>query len=170
VKSGSNQDQPGSDGLGDTPYIIYENNKDGYPLMPYGSPPAIYIVSPENKTYTINYVPLTFTVSEPTSWIGYSLDDQANVTIAGNTTLAGLSDGSHRLKVYANDTDGKTGTSETIYFTIAQTQPQPSEPLPITWIVAAIAIIAIGVAAVLVYFKRIKKPTRKVKKQYSRFS
>lgn len=32
-KSGPNQDQPGSDGIGDTPYVIDVNNRDGYPLM-----------------------------------------------------------------------------------------------------------------------------------------
>lgn len=30
---GSNKDQPGSDGLGDTPYVIDANNTDRYPLM-----------------------------------------------------------------------------------------------------------------------------------------
>jgi len=161
VKSGSNQDQPGSDGIGDTPYLIYENNRDNYPLMPYGSPPAISIVSPENKTYTVNTVSLAFALSEPTSWIGYSLDGQANVTIAGNTTLSRLSTGSHWLVVYANDTDGKTGTSETIYFTVVQ----QSEPFPITWIVGVAIIIAISGTAFLVYFKKIKKTTRKVRAQ-----
>jgi len=34
--NGPNQDKPGSDGIGDTPYIIDVNNKDRYPLMnPY---------------------------------------------------------------------------------------------------------------------------------------
>jgi len=33
VKSGPNQDQPGSDGIGDTPYVINEFNQDNYPLM-----------------------------------------------------------------------------------------------------------------------------------------
>jgi len=32
-KSGPNQDQPGSDGISDTPYIIDVDNKDRYPLM-----------------------------------------------------------------------------------------------------------------------------------------
>jgi parallel beta-helix repeat protein len=32
-KSGSDQDQPGGDGIGDTPYVIDENNVDRYPLM-----------------------------------------------------------------------------------------------------------------------------------------
>ncbi len=36
VKSGPNQDLSGSDGIGDTPYVIDENNRDKYPLMePY---------------------------------------------------------------------------------------------------------------------------------------
>jgi len=32
-KSGPNQDQPGSDGIGDVAYTINANNTDGYPLM-----------------------------------------------------------------------------------------------------------------------------------------
>jgi parallel beta-helix repeat protein len=40
VKSGPNQDQPGSDGICDMPYIIDADNIDHYPLMnPYGTPP-----------------------------------------------------------------------------------------------------------------------------------
>jgi len=45
-KSGPNQDQPGSDGIGDTPYVIDENNIDRYPLMqPWGvgKPPERYM-------------------------------------------------------------------------------------------------------------------------------
>jgi parallel beta-helix repeat protein len=35
-KSGPDQDQPGSDGIGDTHYVIDADNQDGYPLMnPY---------------------------------------------------------------------------------------------------------------------------------------
>jgi len=32
-KNGPNQDQPGSDGIGDAPYIIEVDNRDRYPLM-----------------------------------------------------------------------------------------------------------------------------------------
>jgi len=40
VKSGPGQDLPGSDGIGDMPYIIDADNVDHYPLMyPYGAPP-----------------------------------------------------------------------------------------------------------------------------------
>lgn len=85
------------------------------------APPAISVLSPENKTYTTPSILLTFTVDEPTSWIGYSLDDQPNVTITGNTTLTGLSGGSHNITVYANDTTGNMGASDTVHFTIAFT-------------------------------------------------
>ena len=209
VKSGPNQDQPSSDGIGDIAYVIDGNNRDNYPLMypwsapsppsynltiyssptgvtftvdgvprttpwsgiysddasvslvlpethdgyvwshwledgdpnriktvtvdtnitltalftPDTTPPTVSIVSPENKTYPVEDVPLTFTVSEPTSWMGYSLDGQTNVTIAGNTTLTSLFDGLHYVVVYANDTAGNMGSSSMVYFTVDTTPP-----------------------------------------------
>jgi len=158
--SGQFQNETGSDRIWDHPYVIDENNQDNYPLISHWGPPITYIASPENKTYTANTVSLTFEVSEPTSWIGYSLDGQENITIAENTTLTGLSDGSHSLVVYAMDEDGNTGASETIYFTVAQ----KTEPFPITWIVATIVLIALVGAALLVYFVKVRKTTGKVEK------
>jgi parallel beta-helix repeat protein len=123
-----------SSGIWDTPYVIDENNQDNYPLMNLWTPPVdtkpptIYILSPENKTYSVSDVPLTFTVSESTSWIGYSLDNQTNETISGNTTLVGLSDGSHTIFVYANDTVGNMGSSNMIHFTIQTTPPDTTAP------------------------------------------
>ena len=123
------------------------------------TPPIISILSPENKTYPLNEVPLTFTVDEPADWMGYSLDSQTNETIARNTTLSGLSDGSHGLVVYAKDIAGNTGASEIIYFRI---KIQQAESFPI-WIVATIVIIAVVGAALLIYFTKVKKTTEKVK-------
>jgi len=158
VKSGENQNQTGSDGLGDTPYIIDQNNQDSFPLMPYGSPPAISIDSPENKTYTVNSVSLNFTVSETTSWIKYSLDEQANVTITEDITLSDLSNGLHSITVYAQDTDGQTVTSETIYFTIAEGSEAPqSMSLSIIWIVVAIVAVVVVVGVILFYFLKTEK-------------
>jgi len=84
---------------------------------------SISILSPENKTYAMNSVPLSFTINKEISWIGYSLDDQTNVTIAGNTTLTDLLDGSHYVIVYANDTFGDMGSSNMVYFTVDSTPP-----------------------------------------------
>ncbi len=78
----------------------------------------ITILSPQNKTYATTSIPLTFTVNETTSWMGYSLDDEANVTISGNTTLTGLTEGPHSVVVFANDTSGNMGVSNKVFFTV----------------------------------------------------
>jgi parallel beta-helix repeat protein len=69
--SGHNQDQLGSDGIGDTPYVIDENNKDSYPLMiPWG-----YTISIESNTTITNAFAtrgaLHFETSGPDGTIGY---------------------------------------------------------------------------------------------------
>jgi hypothetical protein len=92
-------------------------------------PPKIAISSPENKVYTTDSIALSFNVNEPTVWMGYSLDDKANVTITGNTTLADLPDGAHSITVYARDTSGNIGTSDTVYFAVSTPSPSPT-PTP----------------------------------------
>jgi hypothetical protein len=82
------------------------------------TPPIINILSPENTTYSKDSVSLVFTVNERTTWIGYSLNNQENVTITGNTTLSIQDNGSYNIKVYANDTSSNTGFSQTVYFTM----------------------------------------------------
>jgi undecaprenyl-diphosphatase len=94
-------------------------------------PLNISISSPENKTYTVSNVPLTFNVNASISWAGYSLDGQSNVTIPGNTTLTNLAEGSHFVVVYANDTTGALGSSQTVYFTVGQVSILEIVPLGI---------------------------------------
>ncbi len=157
VKSGLNQDQTGSDEIGDKPYIIDQNNQDNFPLMPYGSPPAIFIVSPENKTYTKNSVSLSFTVSETTSWIKYSLDQQTNVTITEETTLSDLSKGLHNVTVYVQDTDGQMGASETIYFTISEESDVPQSDFSAITLIVATIVVVVVIGVILFYFMKTKK-------------
>jgi len=112
---------------GSQPYVIDTNNIDHHPFQdPNGwlLTLAITVLSPENKTYSTSSVPLASTVSELASWIGYSLDNQANVTITGNTTLTELSDGMHNLVVYASDIAGNIGSSSIVYFTIDSISPR----------------------------------------------
>ncbi len=84
------------------------------------APPKASILSVENKTYNTPNVSLNFTVNESFSKISYVLNSQENVTVAENTTLAGLSYRMHNVTVYAWDTAGNTGASETIYLARAQ--------------------------------------------------
>jgi hypothetical protein len=83
------------------------------------TPPIITVTSPVNTTYNSTEIPLNFTVNEQTSWIGYSLDGNENVTLTGNTTLTEQTDGLHSLVVYTNDTSGNVGLSDTVNFTVA---------------------------------------------------
>jgi parallel beta-helix repeat protein len=117
------------DGLGNTkiPYNSSENIRFGggdyLPLTNVNIadiiPPTITILSPQNTTYSTTSVPLTFTINEPTSWCGYSLDGTANKTLPGcaNTTLSGLTNGPHNVIIYANDTSGNMNSSR-VYFTV----------------------------------------------------
>jgi parallel beta-helix repeat protein len=115
--TGIYQNETGSDGIVDIKYSINQDNIDYYPLStPWSSP--VRIITPGNTTYRGENVSLTFSVDFGPSWMGYSLDDQANVTIAGNTTLSGLSCGSHHITIYANDTSGNMFSSVEVYFTI----------------------------------------------------
>jgi hypothetical protein len=88
----------------------------------YGTiPPDVQILSPENRTYTD--VTLIFKINRGAEWIGYSLDSQSNITLKGETALAGLADGSHRIVLYANDSFGNMG-SHVVYFSVDNTPPE----------------------------------------------
>jgi hypothetical protein len=141
----------GALGIGDTPYVIDDNNKDRYPLFGLLSfePPKISVLSPIAQTYNETSVPLVFTVGKRVNWTGYSLDGKETITITGNTTLTGLSSGLHNVTVYAKDLVD-TETSDTVWFNVA-------EPFPVVPVAAASAVVAVAVGAgLLVYFKKRK--------------
>jgi len=115
-------------------------------------PPAVSIISLENTTYNEIDLSLIFAVDKPTSWIAYSLDNQANITIE-NTTLSGLSNGSHHITVYANDTSNNMAASKTIYFSVEAPEPFPTVPVA----VASVAAVAVASIGLLFYFKKRKK-------------
>jgi N-acetylneuraminic acid mutarotase len=111
--------------------------------------PTILVLSPENKVYGTNEVQLNFTTDEPVSWLAYTLDGEDNVTTSKNVTLAGLTNGAHNLTVYATDTVGNMGVSDTVHFSI--------EPFPIITVVAVTTSVIIVILASYLVFKR-KKP------------
>jgi len=159
----NSQYDAGTDALDDTDVEVTAGFLISEGQPPDNTPPTISILSPEYETYATNEVSLTFTVSEPVSWIGYSLDGQENQSIAGNTTLYDLPDGLHSMIVYAEDTVGNVGASEIVQFTVEVAGPEPSQESFPTWAVAVIVIVVGAVATVLVYFIKIRKPTGKDK-------
>jgi hypothetical protein len=98
------------------------NTVEMYKPFGYGTvPPQVQITSPDNETYS--NVTLSYNVNKGTAWVGYSVDNQANITMQGQTALGNLSQGSHSVKVYANDTLGNMGGSSTVYFSIDTVPP-----------------------------------------------
>ena len=110
-------------------------------------PPVVTVSSPQSKTYETSDVPLVVIINKPPSWIAYSLDGQPEVTITGNTTLSGLTIGTHNITVSAQDSGGLVGSSGTIQFTIAAR-------FPIEFVAIGITIAAVGIVGFLVYVKR----------------
>ena len=123
-----------------------------YTPFGYGTaPPAIAVVSPENKNYTSSNVSLTFTLNKPAVWMGYSLDGQETVTVNGNTTIAGLPNGLHNVTVYAKDSFENTGASEPISFSV-------EVPFPTALVAATVvAIVATASGFSAVYYLRKRK-------------
>jgi hypothetical protein len=106
-----------------------------------GNPPVITLLSVENKTYSQSNLQINFRTDESTAWTGFCLDKNANATVTENLTLTELSPGSHTLTLYANDTAGNMGKSETVCFTIAR--PFPTLPTLAGMTIATIAKSAI---------------------------
>jgi len=155
------------DDYGEKLDIIYDDglqpgNNYGYNQLIYWdsyslTPPKISILSPENKTYSVSNVSLTCTINKPVTWIGYSLDDQAQITMIANITLTNLSNGLHNITVYAKDRFDTMGVSEAIHFSIDQpniNQPESFPTLPV--LAASIAAVAVAGVGLVVYFKKRK--------------
>lgn len=118
--------------------------------------PIVSFLSFQNSAFKSSFVPLNFTVDQPVSEMAYCLDGQNNVTISGNTTLTGLSNGYHNVTVYATGVFGNVGHSDTLFFNVAA--PEPLESLPVVPIAAVpSASIAVGCAGLLLRHRRKRK-------------
>ena len=122
------------------------------------TPPVVSVLSEIGK-YNVNTVPLEFVVNKNVPWLGYSLDGQENVTITGNTTLTGLTSGPHSLRVYAVDTFGNEGVSESFDFNITG-----DGAFPFLFLFPILLIVSVTVAAVG-YLKKCQRKNETIKKR-----
>lgn len=113
--------------------------------------PSIQIKSIENRTYTSTDIPLSITTDDPAAELSYVLDNN-RVAIQGNTTLTGLTYGSHNLTVYARDKAGNTGSSG-IIFTINESS---DNFLTYSIVVVVASLIAMVCIAAVWYIKKSK--------------
>jgi len=121
-------------------------------MEPFVAPTQITLLSPVNQVYNESSVDLVFTTNEAVNWTGYSLDGRQNVTVTGNSTITGIPNGSHSLVVYANDTLGNMGSSETLTFSVAVPAPVP---LVLASAGLGIAVLVVGVGLFYYVKKRL---------------
>ena len=123
---------------------------DQYIPLGYGTiEPVISFISPITMMYNESSIPLTFAVDKSVSWVTYSLDGQANVSISGNATLGNLSNGIHNITIYAKYSEGAVGTSEPVSFTVAK----QADSYPIVAIAGiSVGLVAAGIGAI--YYRR----------------
>ena len=159
----------------DTIYFTIDTNAPDCTLDT--TPPNIIIQSPKtNQTYT-SPVPLNLFLSEPVSQLILYLDSNKTTLSVQNTTLAGLTTGTHILTVTTIDFAGNPGYTNHVTFNVIQ--PTPTlQPIPTdamlehpttntgaeppqtefftTTIIAAVTLlVALAVAAgLLVYHKK----------------
>ncbi len=129
--------------------------------VPVGTELSVLLSSPENGTVTLSNVPLTLNINGSASWITYNLDDADNVTIAGNTTLSGLTEGPHMLRVYVKDYFTDKVEVVSAYFTVEI----PKEP--IDWTVTIVLVAVTAAAVVIIILWRHPKTAKKVKSLFS---
>ena len=122
------------------------------------TPPTISNLSLENKTYNQTSIPLSFHINETTSQISYSIDNQAKMTISGNTTLTALPEGYHNIIIYANDTAGNIGHSDYVVFNVSiPPSPSPSIPEFPTTILTVTFLITATVLWTIIFKKKQSK-------------
>lgn len=141
-------------------------------------PPSISSVSLQDKNGgTTATKILNFRVSEQISWIGYSLDGKAPVTITEDTVvtpsslgrydcyaiLSGLPDGEHLLTLQVRDLADHISESISVSFDTDQdgqsqsNTEQHSEPFPTLEIITVAVILVAIISAGFIYFKKRKR-------------
>ncbi|MEW6069366.1 MAG: right-handed parallel beta-helix repeat-containing protein [Candidatus Thermoplasmatota archaeon] len=111
--SGVNQDQPGSDGIGDTPYpVLGGTSQDNYPLMsPLGIPQANFTWSPVSPT-DLDLIQFTDTSTDVDGYIiaWYWEFGDGNISTLQNPTHQYADDGTYWVNLTVTDDDGATDT------------------------------------------------------------
>lgn len=151
---------------GEHKITLYLNGRAGFPTEPKPEKstviyfkinteqPKIVNLSIKNQTYNQTEIPLNLTINKQTSWIAYSLDNGAQITINGNTTL-NVATGNHTIVVYANDTAGNMWRSEMTHFIVQL--PAADLKTEDSTLITAVGLVSAAIATTVLVAKR-KKP------------
>jgi hypothetical protein len=121
--------------------------------------PSLALISPKNKTYSTNEIPLIFSINADYRNVRYYLDgtDKKSIYISGNTTIPNLPDGKHTILVFADFSDkyhNWSPTGQGTSFAIDTTNPQNNFVPNNQVIIIGLTILAIVILAIIVLFYR----------------
>ncbi|MHA2036773.1 MAG: zinc ribbon domain-containing protein [Promethearchaeota archaeon] len=107
---------------------------------------------------------LSFTNSSPLEWMGYSLDDQANKTIIGNTIIPMPENGDHTIQLNGRNSAGFYYESNLCLFSIYINQ-EPPPPIGNQYLVFILIGVfsLLGIMTVLVVYKKVHIPSETVR-------
>jgi len=172
---GPNQDIPGSDGIGDEPYIVYGSNKDNYPFMnPIDDiTPIITDIQAAPEVQTSNEsVNITCTVTDNWDMVktvkvfitgpeGFALNTTMNEESENNYYYDSIytTTGVYYYHIWADDTSGNIVESETYtfaimeYFTISAVDPLPLWKKTVPFTISATVYNTTGVVNVTLWYR-----------------
>jgi hypothetical protein len=137
-KCGPGQNHSGSDGMGDTPYVIDSNNQDGYPLMNPWTPPAghniavVSVVSSKtvicqgfsgnitvygankgeySETFNVTVYANTTSIASMVS----PLESSSTTSITFSWNTSGFVKGNYTISAYAEPVPGETDTTDNTF-------------------------------------------------------
>ena len=170
-KSGANQNQGGSDGLGDTPHdIVGAGASDRYPLMSrINRPPICAITEPTSGAVVSGataIMGIAFDWDGTLDGVEIKIEEGAWTPVTGTTSwtyewdTSTVSDGSHTI--YARSFDGTNYSDEAeVGVVVNNASPPPSEEESILgqawfWVLGALMIIAVILILALLVRKRMQ--------------
>lgn len=160
AKSGANQDLPGSDGIGDTPYIINSNNRDRYPLSASAAPAPglnVSISLPSTSMSVGQSVTLSSMASggrTPYSYQWYLNSSPVAGATSATWTFTPASSGTYSVHLRVSDADSRSAGSGTALITVTAGTDQTPWTMVI---IAAIALIALLLVLILAKRRRGKQ-------------
>ncbi|MCZ2808761.1 MAG: right-handed parallel beta-helix repeat-containing protein, partial [Candidatus Bathyarchaeota archaeon] len=118
--SGPSQNETGSDGIGDTPYLIYANETDNYPLMHLWSPLPVHNINTGSGYTTIQEaINVNETLDGHTLWVDSGIyrehvDVRKSLTLVGENTKTTIIDGENTGTVLSITADNVSAVRFTV--------------------------------------------------------
>jgi parallel beta-helix repeat protein len=134
-KCGPNQDHPGSDGIGDTPYNIDSSNKDNYPLMTPWTPPSghnvaiisaisskvvigqgfagnLTVYGANRGEYSETFNVTVYANKTSVGSVALPLESGSTISISLSWNTTGFAKGNYTIGAYAGPVLGETDTAD----------------------------------------------------------